>query len=61
MREEIEKIISDELDKVQPSLENIYEPIEEEINQKVEDHNHQLEKELVDVMESNSEDKDVKE
>ena len=61
MREDIEKILSDELDQIQPSLENIYEPIEEKLSQKVKVHNQQLESELVEVIESNSLEKDVEE
>ncbi len=57
MREDIEQLISEELDKTQPSLESIYEPINEEIQEKINQHNQRLESELVDVIQSHTEEK----
>ena len=43
MKEELEALINEELDKIQPSLEEIYTPIEEEIKEEIEKQNEKVE------------------
>ena len=52
MREDIENIISEELDKVQVPIEDLYGSVESEIKDKVDSQNQKLENDINHVMQS---------
>lgn len=45
MKEELAALINDELDKTEPSIEEIYSPMEEEIKKEIEAQNEKAKKE----------------
>ena len=61
MREDIEKIISGELDKIESSIEEESKPVGDDIQTMVDKHNQKLESELIDELGVNPSEKGVEE
>lgn len=57
MKEELENLINEELDKMNPSLEEIYDSIGEDIEKQVENQNKKISREVVEITEADFKEK----